>query len=179
MPPRFNLGAALVFTLALAAFPASAGWTLNYRLIPRSALGTAIEFTATASGDEHAVEVAAATTATWVAGTYTWVAWVTSGSDVRDVAQGEITLLPNPRTVNGPLDLRSETRLALDNVRAVLRGKASADVLRYTINGRSLERYPVSELIALESKLVRDLQREEQQSTGRNPRRLVARVARA
>lgn len=178
MLSRFALGAVLEFTTALAAYPASAGWVLSHRLVLKSGAG-AIGFTGTASGDQHLTSVPAATTAAWAPGVYTWASWVTKGSDVRDIATGETTLLPDPRTATGGLDLRSEAQQALDNVRAMLRGLASAGQRSYTINGRSLERYSMAELIQLESKLAGDVKREQQVTTGRNPRRLVARVARA
>jgi len=74
-----------------------------------------------------------------------------------------VELLVNPRTAAGALDLRTDAQIALDNVRATLRGKATADVLSYTINGRSLQRYSVAELIALESKLALYVTRETRQ----------------
>lgn len=178
MPPRFAIGAVLEFTTALASYPASAGWVLSHRLVLKEGAGAYI-ITSTASGDQHLTSVPAATTAAWAPGAYTWASWVTLGADVRDIATGEITLLPNPRTATGSLDLRSDAQQALDAVRAMLRGIASAGQRSYTIAGRSLERYSIAELIQLETKLARDVQREQQITTGRNPRRLVARVARA
>jgi len=178
MISRFAIGAVLEFTTALADYPASAGWVLNHRLVLKSGTG-AISFSATASGDQHLTSVPAATTTDWAPGVYTWASWVTKGSDVRDIAAGEVTLLPNPRTATGSLDLRSEAQIALDAVRAMIRGVANAGQRSYTINGRSLERYSITELLQLEGKLGRDLAREQQAATGRNPRRLVARVARA
>jgi hypothetical protein len=117
--------------------------------------------TGTSEADVHVLTAAAATTAAWAPGVYSWAQWVqhaTLGSHTVDT--GRSTLLPNLRTVTGPLDLRTDAETALDNVRAMLRGRATQDVLRYTINGRSLERYSVTELVALESTLVAQLKRE-------------------
>lgn len=178
MLSRFAVGGDLNFSTTLAAYPASAGWVLHFRLVLKAATGS-ITFDATADGDAHAVAVPAATTGDWAPGLYTWASWVTLGSVVHDVSSGETTLLPNPRTVPGNLDLRSESQTALDNVRATIRGTASANVLSYTINARQLQHYGISDLLKLESKLARDVQREQYLITGRNPRRMVARVARA
>jgi hypothetical protein len=178
MLSRFAIGGTLEFSKTLSAYPASAGWVLSVRLVLKSGSGSQ-EFSATASGDSHVFSVPAATTSSWTPGVYTWFMWATKGSDVKNVESGETTLLPNPRTATGSLDLRSEAQQALDAVRATLRGTASAGQRSYTINGRQLERYSIAEMIALESKLARDVQREEQLATGRNPRRMVARVARA
>jgi len=178
MPPRFALGGNLTFNVSLPAYPASDDWVLHHRLVLTAGTGV-VTFAAGAHFAEHAVNVPAATTAGWAAGHYAWASWVARGSDVHDVATGETTLLPNPRTASGSLDLRSENQIALDNVRATLRGTASENVLRYTIGGRQLEHYAMRDLLLLETKLARAVQREQQALTGRNPRRMVARVARA
>ena len=183
MLPRFTLGDTLSTTKTLAAYPASAGWVLYYRLVPRSGAGTAIAFNGTASGSDHLISVPAATTAAWAAGTYTWASWVADGTSSYSLEQGTTELLLNPRTTDGPLDLRSASQTALDNVRATIQGKATADVLKYEINGRSLERYPMRELIALETHLATQVAREkrvEQLAAGKaDPRRYAVRLGRA
>jgi len=178
MLSRFALGGNLEFSKALPAYPASAGWVLSYRLVLKGGTGH-VAFSAAADGDAYAVAVPAATTATWAPGGYTWFSWVTLGADVHNVEHGETVLLPDPRTATAALDLRSDAQIALDNVRATIRGTATANVLRYTIQGRALEHYTITDLLVLEGKLLRDVQREQQVITGRNPRRMVARVARA
>ena len=178
MLSRFAIGAAFEFTTTLAAYPASAGWVLSHRLVLKSGTG-AIGFSASAVGDAHTTSVPATTTAAWAPGVYTWASWVTKGAEVQNVDSGEVTLLPDPRTATGGLNLRSDAQQALDAVRATIRGVASANQLKYQIAGRSLERYPIADLLLLESKLAADAQREQQMIAGRNPRRLVARVARA
>lgn len=160
MLPRFTLGDTLSLRKTLSAYPPGSGWVLHMRLLPAGA-GSAIDVVGTADAGVHVLTAAAATTAAWAPGAYSWAQWVqhaTLGSHTVDT--GRTTLLSNPRTVTGPLDLRTEAETALENVRAMLRGRATQDVLRYTINGRSLERYSVSELVALESTLVAQLKRE-------------------
>jgi hypothetical protein len=153
MLSRFTLGDTLSLTQTLADYPATAGWVLNYRLLPRTGAGSAVSFASVASGSAHQVTVAKATTAAWAAGTYTWASWVTDGTSSFSVDHGTTELLADPRTAAAPLDLRSAAQIALDNVRATIEGKATSDVLKYVINGRQLEHYPMSELIALETRL--------------------------
>lgn len=182
MPPRFTLGDTLSFTTSLAAYPAGA-WTLNYRLLLRAGSGDAYTFAGTASGSDHLISVPAATTAAWMAGTYTWAAWVTDGTDSHSTGHGTIELLPDPRTATLALDLRSAAQIGLDNVRATIRGKATADVLRYTINGRSLEHYPMAELLALERSLAAQVANENRAAQlaagGADTRRITVRLGRA
>lgn len=160
MLPRFTLGDTLSLSRSLPGHPAGAGWVLYYRLVVRDGAGPAISFNSTASGDDHLIGVPAATTAAWTAGTYTWASWVADGTSSYSVDSGVTLLLPNPRTTSSPLDLRTPAQVALDNVRATIQGKATADVLKYEINGRSLERYPMRELIALETHLSTQVNRE-------------------
>ena len=70
------VGDTLQFDTDVPDYPASDGYTLTYRLVPRVS-GSAIEITATADGDTFAVNVAAATTAAWTAGEYSWHSYVT------------------------------------------------------------------------------------------------------
>lgn len=162
MLDRLILGDTLNYATTVAGYAASDGWTLSFRLIPRTS-GSAISITCTADDDDpdaHRAEVSAATTAAWAAGVYNWASWVSKASEKYSVSTGVITLVADPRTATAPYDLRSDAQVALDNVRATIRGKASADVLKYTIAGRSLERYPMAELIQLESKLSAEVARE-------------------
>jgi hypothetical protein len=183
MLPRFTIGDTLAFTRTLSDYPASAGWVLHHRLVPRGDVGSAVTFASTASGDSHAIAVTAATTAAWQPGIYSWASWVTNGTASYTLDTGSTQLLTNPRTTTAPLDLRSPARVALDNVRAVLQGKASTDVFSYTIGGRSLQRYSMADLIALESRLVSQVRAEDRGAAlaaGRpDPRKLQVRLGRA
>lgn len=157
---QFAVGDTWSQTDPLSAYPASAGWVLNTRFVYDGS-GTAFTITSSASGDDHVTTVAAATTAGWSAGVCTWVQWVEKSGEVVSIGNGKITFLPDPRTATAPIDLRTAAQIGLDNVRAVLRGTASQGVRGYSIAGRSLDRYSIQELIALESKLAADVKREQ------------------
>ena len=183
MLSRFTLGDTLTFTKTLASYPATASWVLHYRLLQRTGAVTAITFSSTASGSDHLITVAKATTAAWAPGTYTWASWVTDGTSSFSVEHGSTDLLIDPRTAEAALDLRSSAEIALDNVRATIEGKASSDVLRYAINGRQLEHYPMAELIALEARLAARVAAERRAAQlaagGADPRRYTVRLGRA
>jgi hypothetical protein len=112
-------GDSLQFTTSVPDYPASDGYTLKYRLVPRSA-GTAIVITATASGDDFAIDVAASTTATWGAGEYSWHAYVEDGSARFTVGTGQLTIKPNPATMAAGTDTRTLAAKALDDLKAAL-----------------------------------------------------------
>jgi hypothetical protein len=112
---RITLGDTLSFPTTVPDYPASAGWTLSYRLIQRTT-GTPITLTAITdpdNADGYVVQAAAATTATWTAGEYSWASWVTMGAEVYSLGQGTCTLLPDPRTAAAGVDLRSAAEVAL------------------------------------------------------------------
>jgi hypothetical protein len=158
---RFTNGDTFSLTTNLSAYPASEGWTLKHRFVPRAGAATPIEITTTADGDAHVALVAAAVTAEWTAGTYTFASYVENADlETFTVESGTLELLPDPREAT-TLDTRTSAAVALANVRAMLQGVASKNVQRYEINGRSLEHYSIPDLIALESKLVSDVKREE------------------
>lgn len=138
-------GDSLDFETSVPDYPATAGWTLSYRLIPRVS-GTAITFSATANGADYRVQVAAATTAAWVAGEYSWAAFVTLGPDRFTVDSGTITIKPDPGVASAS-DLRSHARRALDAIEAVIENRATMDQQEYQIAGRMLKRMTVSDLL--------------------------------
>lgn len=161
MQAQLAAGTTLKFTVTLADYPAADGWVLAYRLAPRVS-GTPIDITTTASGADHLVDVAKGTTASWGVGTYAVAAWVDNGTDRYSVDSeaGEITITPNPATLEAGTDQRSQAEIALANVQALLQGKASSGTQEYTINGRQLRSYSLPELMRLESKLKTDVDRE-------------------
>lgn len=157
----FTLGDTLNYTTAVGGYSAADGWVLKTRLVPRSS-GTAISLSSTADSVDsslHRTSVTAATTAGWTAGTYSWFAYVEKGAEQYKVNEGVITLAPNPRTAT-TLDNRSTAQTALDNIRAILAGRANDGVLSYRVGERELRRYTMAELITLESKFAQDVKRE-------------------
>jgi len=156
-PSSVTAGDRIRWTLTLADYPASAGWVLSYALINAAAK---IEFAASASGDDHAVDVSAATSAGWAAGDYTFQAYVTRSSDRYRVRTGTLKVEPNFAALT-TFDGRSTARQALDAVEAVIKGRASQAQQEYAIGNRQLKFMPVADLILLRDKLRIDVQRED------------------
>jgi hypothetical protein len=140
-------GDTLDFMTTVPDYPATAGWTLTYRLAPRTA-GTAISFPATALGSDYRVQVAAVTTAGWAAGEYSWAAYVSKAGNRFTVDAGTITIQPDPGVV-ATSDTRSHARRVLAAIEAVIEGRATRDQEEYTIGNRSLKRTPIRDLLTL------------------------------
>lgn len=112
-------GDSLQFTTSVPDYPATSGYALTYRLVPRVS-GSAIVITATASAADYAVDVAASTTATWGAGEYSWHAYVEEGSARFTVGTGQLTIKPNPATMAAGTDTRTQAAKALEDLKAAL-----------------------------------------------------------
>lgn len=154
-------GATLDFRTTVPDYPASAGWTLKYRLAPRAAGGTAIDISATPSGDDYLVQVSKSTTQTWVPGFYTAVSWVEKGSELYPVgARVEVEILARPDNLAAGTDGRSSAQKALDAITAVLENRATIDQQEYAIAGRQLKRMTVADLILLQQRFESQVQKE-------------------
>lgn len=144
-PDVLNVGDTWKWTKTLADYPASV-WTLTYRF--KSAAG-GFEVVASASGDDHSVTVAYATTSGYTAGFYSWTASASNGSERYIVDSGTCTLNPDFRTgtATAAYDGRTHARTVLDAIEAVIEGRATVDQQEYEIAGRRLKRMPVADLL--------------------------------
>ena len=141
-----------------ADYPASAGWVLAYKLV--NAAGN-IAITASASGDAFAVSVAAATSATYAAGVYAWVATVTLASARYTVDSGTITVLANLAAATTS-DQRSPARKALDAVNLALESYgAKAYLQELQIGDRQQKFGTPGDFLAFRSRLAAEVAAEE------------------
>lgn len=125
-PTRIRAGDTVTWLKTLASYPSSL-WTLYYRLINATAK---IDITASVSGDSHLVSVPTTTSDDWVAGDYTYVAWVTDGTDRVTVAQGRMTVLPNLAAITAAgYDSRTQAKKMLDAIDAALLSLSSGERL--------------------------------------------------
>jgi len=135
---------------------ASAGWVLKYTLINAT---SKITIVATASGDDHLVSVPAATTAPYVAGTYTWQAYVEKAAERYSQGSGTVKVHPNFAAAT-TFDGRSHARRTLDAIEAVLEKRATREDQSYSIGGRTLARIPNADLLALRDRYRSEVARE-------------------
>lgn len=116
IPSSLRAGDTLSATWSDAEHPASAGWVLRLTLINS---GARYQASAAASGADHALSVAASTTAGWAAGAYTWAIDATLGAARATVASGAVQILPDLAAVT-TYDTRSPARKALEAAEALL-----------------------------------------------------------
>lgn len=157
IPERVVAGDKFTWKDGLGDYPADVAgtalagtWILTTEIVGASAdLGT---FTASASGASHLTTVAAATTAGWSAGDYSYQQFVTENVNGGRhlVSEGWLTVAANLAT-STTFDGRSHVKQTLDALQATILGKASKDQLSYSISGRALQRMSPEELITWES----------------------------
>jgi hypothetical protein len=142
-------GDTLDFSTTVTNYPASDGYTLKYRLVPRVA-GTPIDLTATTDTDgvSYRVQASPIVTSSWTAGEYDWFSWVEKVGARYSVGNGQTVIQPNP-AVASTSDRRSHAQKTLDAIEAVIEGRASLDQQEYTIGNRQLKRTPLADLMEL------------------------------
>lgn len=148
IPSTLRAGDTIAWDESIPDYPASAGWTLAFVLTKYGQ--SLITITATTSGDDYAISVLPATSRTWIAGIYSWMAYVykSSGTPVLitekyTVKSGDIEILPDITQATSTTDLRSYARKTLDELEIVLQVKAAGgDISAYSIAGRSASKYP-------------------------------------
>jgi hypothetical protein len=150
-PESFIAGDTVKWTRSFTDYKASDGWVLKYNL-----RGTAsINLTATASGDDHLISIAAAATAAYTAGQYKWIATVEKESERYTVDEGYTEIKENYATAASITDemITLQAQLAAIDAYVATNYKHSS----YSIAGRSLTQYSVADLFVLRDRLARQL----------------------
>lgn len=138
----------------LPQYPATDGWLISYALVQQQT-GLQILITGTADGADHLVNVPAAVTKAWSAADYAGAGYCTRAAtgDRFTIWRGTITIAPD-LAGQTPGDPRTQARRVLDSINAVLEGRASQEVLEFTIEGTVLRKATVADLLLLRDRYV-------------------------
>src|SRR6185503_17206664 len=101
--------------------------------------GGQIQFSASASGADHLVEVAAAATALWEVGVYTFISYVTKAGQRFTVGNFQIEILPDLAAAQLSYDPRSKAKKILDFIDASAEALAKGHTVQSSIEGVNLE----------------------------------------
>lgn len=154
-PASLIAGDTAKWQLTLPDYPANDGWAVGYTLINADAK---IIFSASASGADHLINVAAASTASWAAGSYQWRATASKSGEVYTVGTGTLTIQPAFSVAT--LDVRSFAAKTLEAIEAYLSNGNNLQAQEYEIAGRRLKRMSYPELIAARDKFRAEVARE-------------------
>jgi hypothetical protein len=171
-PAELTAGDTAQWWRSLSDYPAGAGWTLHYRLLPLRG-GTVIEITAGADGDDHIIEVSAETTAEWAAGDYRLVSYVTKtvGESVERhtiTKSARLKVLPDPAELDASGDTRSHAEKMLEALEATLEGRATSAVLSREVDGVRLQYMTHEQLLKLRNKYLDLVSQERDRAAGRS-----------
>lgn len=168
MKKKLYAGDSINESITVAAYPASAGYTLKVRFAP---IGSGTPLTVTSAtaddGEGYVLTVPASATAGWNAGQWTYTQWVEKPDERHTIESGELQVLANPANATEGIDARSHVKKTLDALELVIEGKASSDVQNYTINGRSLAHYSFPDLLMLRDKYKAEYYREQRVKNGK------------
>ena len=109
-----------------------------------------IDLHAAREGDGHLFAVPGSQTVAWSPGKYSVSIRVTDGVDVFEIEQGESEIGADLASVSAGHDARSQVERTLEAINAVIEGRASKDQQSYTINGRTLVRSSIADLLLLQ-----------------------------
>lgn len=137
-PASFTAGDTLSFGVSLSDYPASESWVLKYRFINAA---NKYDITAVANGDGHTVAATAAVSALWVAGDYTWQAYVEKAAERYTVGTGKIKILPDLAAKAAGFDARGTAAKAVDDLKLALAtwSSTSGHISEYEIAGRRMK----------------------------------------
>lgn len=106
-----------------------------------------IKVTGTASGNDYLFTIDSATSAAFTAGYYHWQLEITRDSDSERLIleRGSFDIVVDLDADNA--DPRTHAEIMVDKIEAVLQNRADADVANYSIQGRSLVKLSIDDLL--------------------------------
>ena len=156
VPRYFDAGTTVKFTRTFQDYLASGGW--EYTIYIAGAVILSKQATVNADGISFDVTLAPADTASLNPGannavpvpavSYDYVERVSNGTDVFEVGRGVIDVGLNIATAK-PGDAVTHEERALAIIDAAIEGRLDADTENYHLNGVSINKIPVKELISL------------------------------
>jgi len=144
------------------AIQSTDSWVLKFYIRTNSSSG----LTATGStyGTGWQFDLSASDTAPLSAGDYFWQAEASKGATKYDVGSGAVEVLQSLAYSGGVSSIQAKTQVQqdLEAIQSAIRTLVSGGVIKeYSIGGRSLKKYDLSDLMALESRLKYQLKREQ------------------
>lgn len=146
---EFVKGESFEWEKSFDPYPASDGWTLSYYF---RGIGAGMQIDGAADDDAFLLTATASQTTNLSAGVYYYQGFVSKDDEKILVDSGEVKVLPSLVDENANYDGRSQVKITLDAIDAMIAGKASLDQQEYTIGNRQLKRYSMADLIALRDK---------------------------
>lgn len=147
-PATIRAGDSVTWTRGYTDYTAADGWTLHYSFRKKGAGGTAIDFDCTTSGALFLASIAAASSADWIPGIYSWVAYVTKADDRYTVGSGDTLVLLNLQGGDASsTDPRTKAERILDFIDRSWERVAQKQVVSSSVEGVNLQFRSIDDLI--------------------------------
>lgn len=143
-PNQIKAGLSLNAEISAPEFPAP-DWTVTAILRGPSVL----DLNAAGTGARHVFAESGSETAAYKPGKYSVSLRASCGGDVREIEAGTLDILPDLAGASEGHDPRKHAERVLEAIESVIESRASKDQMAYTINGRSLSRTPLADLLQL------------------------------
>lgn len=166
IPKSIVSGDSVTWTDSLPQYPASS-WQLSWAIRGNSVL----DEIATADGDDFVTVISSVESATLSTGVHHWQAYVTQGATRTTIGNGAIEVIRDLASTPAGYDGRSEAQVMLDAVSQAIVAIGNGELIQsYSIKGRSLTKYSLTELIQLRDRLKGEVAREAARKAGRDNR---------
>lgn len=158
-PNTIRVGDTVKFTKCFADYPASDGWELAYELGGQASQSLDFGTEVTADGDGFAITIPASTTGAWQEGVYWYRGRVSKSGEVFTVAEGTLSVTSTTQAYAE----RDHVQKVIDALDAMMEKKATKDQQSYAIQGRSISRMTIDEIIRWRNYYRGELKRLERQ----------------
>ena len=151
-PKQIIAGMSYAWTKSFALYPASS-WSLTYSIVSQNAV---YEIEAVANVDDFDIEILASDSIDYAAGGfYTLFGYVDDGSGTKiPVFKNALTIFPDPTKA---ADMRSYAVTTLEAIEAMIAKSAGKDQQSVMVDGQTLQRRTVADLLMLRDRFQREV----------------------
>jgi hypothetical protein len=169
MPATLNAGTTWKVQRSYADYPAGDSWVVTFYFVHSAA--SPFNVLCSAVGDDHLMELSAATSSSKAAGVWFYEARAAKAGEVVTVEKGQVEVLVDLATIAAASDQRSHNRIMLDAIEARLEERATNLMLETEINTgattRKLKSMTLEQLIEAHSRYKYLVAQEERGARGR------------
>jgi len=170
-PKRITAGNSYSWEKSLADFPPADGWTLHYSLV--NAVNK-YQFDAADDGQTYSIAIGVDVSKDFVAGEYKLIGYVAKAGERKTVFSERLIVRPD---FSDLADFRSYAEKVLEAINATIAKTATKDQQSITVDGQTLARRSIADLLLLKRHFAREVARERQAAKIKKAGGLAGRVS--
>lgn len=148
-PTQFAAGDSLSWTRSFSDYQPIDGWSLLYCFRGKGL--SVLDVPSVTTANNHLISISTVQSALLLPGTYSVAGYAVNAGQRVQIFTGQIVVTPNVQTMDASSDARTQNRRTLDNINAVIEGRASSTILKSDVEGTRLERIPHKDLLDLQA----------------------------